>query len=76
MMAEKISRQVIVSDLLITELRDRFYAESLLTETGVRLHFDIPWCDMPYYKHYRDTFFGGEVWVFSSVPFKVQYARD
>ena len=62
---ELISQTVIVSDLLITELRDREYAERLTQEVGVRLHFDIPYCKLPYYTHYRDNKIGGEVWRFS-----------
>lgn len=67
---EILTQSVVVSDLLVTELRDRFYAERLMTEGGVRLHFDIPWSKMPYYKHYRDDGLGGEMWIFRSKPFK------
>lgn len=69
---EILSQDVLVSDLLVTELRDRFYAEGLLTENGVRLHFDIPWSKLRYYKHYRDAGMGGEMWRFCSKPFKEQ----
>ncbi len=69
-MAE-LYQSVIVSDLLITELRDRVYAEGLMSECGVRLHFDIPWSKMPFYRHQRDTKFGGELWEFSNKVFKI-----
>lgn len=71
MTEEKIlSQDVLVSDLLVTKLKDRVYAESLMGELGVRLHFDIPWSKMHYYKHYRDDEMGGELWRFRSKPFK------
>jgi len=67
---EILTQRVIVPNILITELRDRDYAERLTREVGVRLHFDIPWCKMRYCRHYRDDLHLGEMWEFRSVPFK------
>ena len=67
---EVIQQDVIVSDLLISEFRDRFEAETLTTENGVRLHFDIPWSKMQYHRHRRSESLLGELWQFSSKPFK------
>jgi len=69
-MTEVISRAVVVDDLLITELKDGAKAQDLSTEGGVRRHFNIPYCDMPYYITFRDDTFGGRHWHFSSKPFK------
>lgn len=71
MTKQGIKRQsVIVDDLLISQLRDRVYAERLTRDCGVRLHFGIAWSDMRYYTHYRSPNLDGEIWEFSSKPFK------
>lgn len=67
---EVISQQVLIDDWLITELRDREYAESLAREVGVRLYANVPYWKMPYCKHYKWEHPSGEMWEFSNRPFK------
>ena len=65
-----MNQQILIDDLLIMQLRNREYAESLTTELGIRLLYDIPWHKMPYYRYYRFGGFPAGVWEFSSEPFK------
>ena len=64
-----IAQSVIMEDVIIMSLRDGQQAELLTSETGVRLHFDLPWSKMQYHRHYRNAQFQGEQWDFSDVPF-------
>jgi len=66
--AEK-RQQVLVPDYLLTEIKDREYAESLTGEVGVRLHFGISWAEMKYHRHRRDAEVEAEIWQFSNKPF-------
>jgi len=69
-------QDVAVPDVLVRGLADREYAQGLLREVGVRLHFGISWAVMPYCIHYRSPKLGAEVWRFSNKSFVERGIRD
>ena len=64
-----LKQAVVLSDLVIVEMRSKEIAESLTSEGGVRRWYNIPYDKMPYFRHYRRDSFD-TIWEFSNYPFK------